>query len=189
MESGENRSILEVLNGQYVNNTNPENFFNVYQSTYKTLNEIAQGYTVNSSYLDSKGNLTTTEGGAVNFISDVLSGDIVLNQSDFGSVMSIEERRLRLIQNNFVLSSSFTYVFNRNSQFFQPDFSQFRVKLESAGNLPSAISKISNIVKNENGRKEFMGVEFSQFIRTELDYIKHWPIGKNSVLAFRSFFG
>lgn len=186
---GKNRSILEVLNGQYVNNTNPENFFNVYQSTYKTLNEIAQGYTVNSSYLDSKGNLTTTEGGAVNFISDVLSGDIVLNQSDFGSVMSIEERRLRLIQNNFVLSSSFTYVFNRNSQFFQPDFSQFRVKLESAGNLPSAISKISNIVKNENGRKEFMGVEFSQFIRTELDYIKHWPIGKNSVLAFRSFFG
>ena len=34
-----------------------------------------------------------------------------------------------------------------------------------------------------------MGLAYSQFIKTEIGYIKHWTLGVNSKLAFRSFFG
>jgi outer membrane protein assembly factor BamA len=33
------------------------------------------------------------------------------------------------------------------------------------------------------------GVPYSQYIKTEFDYIKHWDLQHSNVLAFRSFFG
>ncbi|MEL6305395.1 MAG: BamA/TamA family outer membrane protein, partial [Bacteroidota bacterium] len=33
------------------------------------------------------------------------------------------------------------------------------------------------------------GVPFSQYIKPEVDFIKHWPVGGSKVLAFRSFIG
>jgi outer membrane protein assembly factor BamA len=33
------------------------------------------------------------------------------------------------------------------------------------------------------------GVPFSQYVKTELDYIKHWDLSRSNVLAMRTFFG
>ncbi|MFJ1331720.1 BamA/TamA family outer membrane protein [Capnocytophaga canimorsus] len=183
-----NRSIFEVANVQYVRNLNANNFFNVYKSTYNRLNDIAKKYTINSAYLDTKGNLTP-EQGTVAFMGDVLNNTLSVSEPDFNNVLSIAERRYRLIRNDFILSSSFTYIFNQKSQFFEKDFSQFRIKLESAGGLLNLFSNMLKKQTQPNEKKSFLGVEYAQFIKTELDFIKHWPIGSQSSLAFRSFFG
>ncbi|WGU68439.1 hypothetical protein QIU19_14815 [Capnocytophaga canimorsus] len=141
-----NRSIFEVANVQYVRNLNANNFFNVYKSTYNRLNDIAKKYTINSAYLDTKGNLTP-EQGTVAFMGDVLNNTLSVSEPDFNNVLSIAERRYRLIRNDFILSSSFTYIFNQKSQFFEKDFSQFRIKLESAGGL---LNLFSNMLKKAN---------------------------------------
>ncbi|SQA94277.1 Uncharacterised protein [Capnocytophaga ochracea] len=57
-----NKVIFDLINVQYVNNINPGNFFNIYQSTYERLNDIAKKYSLGSRYVDDKGNLTPTEG-------------------------------------------------------------------------------------------------------------------------------
>lgn len=185
---GKNRSILEIINGQYVRNVNPDNFFNVYTNTYNRLNTIAKNYTLNPDFLDANGNLIINE-GITGFLADVTLQNITVSPTDFISILSVLERYSRLIRNDFILSSSYTYIFNRNSQFFERDFSQFRIKLESAGNMLGILSKIGGTTKNSEGKYEIMNVQYAQFIKTELDYIKHWPLGKSSSLAFRSFLG
>lgn len=183
-----NRSIFELLNVEYVNNTNPDNFFNVYTNTYNRLNDISKAYNVNTSYLDSNGNLIINE-GVSGFLTDVFSRNISLQQTDLSAVLSILERYRRLTRNDFIFSTSYTLILNRNSQLFENDFSQFRVKLMTAGNLLRIFSMLGNKSKNDEGKYSFMGVNYAQFAKTELDYIKHWPLGSNSCLAFRSFLG
>ncbi|MDO4228317.1 MAG: BamA/TamA family outer membrane protein [Capnocytophaga sp.] len=184
-----NRSVLDLLNVQYVHNLNPDNFFNIYRTSYNRLNDIAKKYTVSSTYLDSDGNLTIPEG--TEYFTEQAIGNSIsgITEADWRSVLSIAERRERLIRNDFILSTSFTHIINNNSQFFQRDFSQFRIKVESAGNLLSLFSNVYGVVRNQKDTSKFLGVEYAQFIKTEFDYIKHFPIGNQSSLALRGFFG
>ena len=43
--------------------------------------------------------------------------------------------------------------------------------------------------KNKNNQYEIAGVSPSQYVKTEVDYIKHWPLGKERVIAFHAFGG
>src|SRR5690606_14630688 len=95
----------------------------------------------------------------------------------------------RLTENNLIVASNFNYVKDRRENLFDENFSIFRVKVESAGNLLSTASQLLGLDKNENDQYELFNVAYSQYIKTELDYIKHWDLGKRNVLAFRSFFG
>ncbi|WP_313808023.1 BamA/TamA family outer membrane protein [Flavobacterium sp.] len=186
-----NSARLDLFNVQYVRNLNPGNYFSVYESSYNTLNSIAQTYNTNPSNVDSNGNLTIPEGGANNFIGEVLNGNTALDPSDneFSTVKSIEERRSRLTENNLIFASSFTYTKSTKTDFLDNSFSIFKTKLESAGNVLSLISRLKNEELNANGNRTFLDVEYSQYIKTELDFIKHWDFGKKSVVAMRSFFG
>jgi outer membrane protein assembly factor BamA len=58
-----------------------------------------------------------------------------------------------------------------------------------AGNLLSNLSKILNLEKNPEGSYEVFGVPYSQYVKTELDYIKHWDFGKSNILAIRGYLG
>lgn len=182
------KAVFDLLNVQYVHNLNPGNFFNIYRSTYDRLNTIAKKYALDPSYLDDQGDLIV-EKGTSGFFKDIINQRVTLKEEDITPILSIGQRQERLTRNDFILSTSFTYIFNNNSQFFQRDFSQFRVKLESAGSLLNLFSSLYGVVKEGNNPRKFLGVEYAQFIKTEIDYIKHWPIGEQSSLAFRSFLG
>jgi outer membrane protein assembly factor BamA len=43
--------------------------------------------------------------------------------------------------------------------------------------------------KNQNGNYNIFNLEYSEYLKTEFDYIKHWDLSKEKVLAVRSFFG
>jgi hypothetical protein len=49
------------------------------------------------------------------------------------------------------------------------------------------ISNTTNQVENKNGKFELFNLEYSEYIKTEFDYIKHWD--QREVLAVRTFFG
>ena len=94
-----------------------------------------------------------------------------------------------MTENDFILATSYTFTKTTKKDLADNTFYQFKTKIESAGTLLSAISSIANLPKNSNGNYEIFNLEYSEYIKTEFDYIKHWDFGKEKVLAVRSFFG
>ena len=184
---------MDLLNIQYVRNVNTNNYFNVYRSSYNNLHEIIRsGNVVTSpSYLNENGRLIIPE-GAEGFIRDVtrdLPGTSGLNPSQRQEVRNIGERKNRLTENNLIFSSNFTYLRNNKENLYDNDFSRFRFKVETAGNILSAVSSLTGASRNEDGVYEVVGVNFSQYIKTEIDYIKHWDWGNKNIFAIRTFGG
>ena len=179
---------FDLLNIQFIKNLNPENYFNVYTSSYNTLNDLAQTYNVDPANLEN-GNLTTE--GAVNFIDDVESGQTSLSPTDpeYKTIRSIGERRERLIENNLIVSSSITFFRNTKANLLDNNFYSIRTKIESAGNVLSLLADSKNEDLNQNGNKTMFGIEYSQYLKGEIDYIKHWDFGKKNTLAMRAFAG
>ncbi|MBP1224362.1 BamA/TamA family outer membrane protein [Flavobacterium sp. 1355] len=184
-----NTAKLELLNAQFVRNLNPDNYFNVYSSSYNELNNIAGVYNVTESNMED-GNLVVPT-GTTGFTNDVLSGKTALtpDSQEYQDVESIEERRLRLTENDFILATSYTFTKTTKKDLPDNNFYQFRTKIESAGSVLSAISNVSSLPKNSNGQYVIFNLPYSEYIKTEFDYIKHWDFGKEKVLAVRSFFG
>ncbi|MFN3641148.1 MAG: BamA/TamA family outer membrane protein, partial [Flavobacterium sp.] len=64
-----------------------------------------------------------------------------------------------------------------------------RTKVELAGNTLSLLSRAVGQDKNANGNYTIFDVEFSQYIKNEFEFIKHWDLKRNTVLAARFFSG
>lgn len=180
---------LDIFNVQYVRNLNTRNYFNVYRSTYSLLNDIA----LRSDFVFSDTSEDPMLGiplEANTFINLVLNGEGNLNDpTDEGTVKSIAERRERLSEDNLIFASNFRWIRDTRESIFDQNFSRWRWKLESAGNILSTVSSIFNLKENENSTYEVMGVAFSQYIKAETEYIKHWFFGKDLILAIRAFGG
>jgi len=176
---------LDIFNIQYVRNLNTDNYFGVYQDSYNTLN----GISYDIDYNDGE-DLTIPDQTDV-FISDVLNEDTILTpvDEDYQTVSDINERKERLTENNLIFSTNFNYVKDKQENIYDENFSIFRFKIELAGNMLSAASNLFGIEKNSNDRYEVFNVAYSQYVKTELDYIKHWDLSKKNVIAIRSFFG
>ena len=187
------KNTIELINIEFVRNTDPDDFFNQYRNTYNSLNTVAgQDFYQNNADLETlfndEGNLTIPE-GTNKFIDSVLVGGNVQNQGDLSLVSSIEERRQRLTENNLIFTSNYTFTKNNKQGINDLDFYQLRLKFESAGNFLSAISNIIPFNENDNNQSLVFNVPFSQYFKTEVDYIKHWSLSSTDVLAFRSFIG
>ena len=177
---------FDLFNIQYVNNVNIGNYFNVYRSSYDVLNEIAQDY---PAFLNSNGNLGIEDGGANNFIAAVQSGTPDVGPEDFKTITNIEERRVRLTENNLIFASSFSYSKTTKTDLQDDTFHVFRAKVESAGNTLSLLAKISKELKSQGQNNTILGVAYSQYIKTEFEFIKHFDMGVKKVLAMRAFGG
>ncbi len=185
-----NLARFDLFNMQYVRNLNAQNYFNVYESSYNELNRIAKTYNTNPDYIDNPdtNNLTIDE-GTTGFTNDVLTTVIPLPEVEFMTVLGIEERRVRLTENDFILASSYTFSKTTKADLNDNNFYLFRNKIESAGSILSLISNAANLPKNQNGNYEIFNLEYSEYIKTEFDFIKYWDLSKEKVLAVRTFFG
>ncbi len=181
---------FDLFNIQYVNNVNVGNYFRVYRSSYSALNDLAHDYNANPIYFDSKGDLII-DAGTNAFINDVIgpSPVITLSDNDLKTVRSISERRTRLTENNLIFATSYSFSRTTKTDLTDDDFHVFRTKIESAGNFFSLIARFSKQLENQNGNNTFLGVEYSQYIKTEFEFIKHWDMGRKKVLAMRLFGG
>ncbi|AOZ98707.1 translocation and assembly module lipoprotein TamL [Flavobacterium commune] len=183
-----NTARFDLFNIQYVRNLNSPNYFNVYGSSYDALNEIGKTYNTNPDYVDNNNNLKI-ESGTNGFINDVLTGVTNLPTNDFNEVKGIEERRVRLTENDFILATNFSFSKTTKTDLADNNFYLFKTKIESAGSLLSLIGNATNLKRNQNGNRELFNLEYSEYIKTEFDYIKHWDLNHERVIAVRSFFG
>ncbi len=185
---------LDLVNLQYVRNLNPTNYFSVYQNSFNRLQSIAlDSYSTPAGFFntDANGQQSLLKSRADEFIN-LVNEDVLYknsNPNEYQTVRNIQERKSRLVQDNFILASNFNYVRNSRENPFDTNFSIFRVKFELAGNLLYTASKLLNLENNSEGAYKVSGVPFSQYIKSEIDHIKLWNLGRSNVLALRSFFG
>tara|TARA_B100000949_G_scaffold75843_2_gene67558 strand:+ start:1939 stop:4527 length:2589 start_codon:yes stop_codon:yes gene_type:complete len=188
---------IELLNVEFVRNVNTNNFYNVYRNTFSNLDDIADDFQDDPNYSpyfepiqeegeDPRLSIPT---GANNFVRYVLNDSIPVSPEDRELVNSIEERRIRLTENNLIFATNFTHTKNSKSGINDLDFYQYRIKLESAGGMLSLLTNVIPFNKNTNGQNLVFSVPYSQYVKTEFDYIRHWSIGGGQVIAFRSFSG
>ena len=187
-----NTARFDLFNVQFVRNLNPKNYFNVYTSSYNALNEFAKNpnYNVNQTYFDSENNLII-ENGTNGFIQDVLgsSPTITTSTSDYSAIKSIEERRIRLTENDFILATNFSFSRTTKKDISDNNFYLFKTKIESAGSILSLFANTTKLNKTTNDRYKIFNLEYSEYIKTEFDFIKLWDLSREKVIAFRSFFG
>lgn len=190
---------LDLFNIQYIRNVNAENYFNVYQSSYDRLNEYANEYLsqVNPDYLKEQmnpnaGRELIIESGTNGFITDV-TGDnptIIVSEEDGRNIRRIEERRERLTENNLIFSTNFTYTMSSKRDLTDNTFFIFKTKAESAGGMLSLLAPLMTENKDVPvGNRTVFDVQYSQYIKGELDFIKHFDLRRGKVLAMRAFFG
>ena len=192
---------LDLINLQYVKNLNTVNYFNVYKNSFDLLNEIAQQTEIQNPgsvnpdyfhYTDNNQLMLSIPEGANGFISDVLDGSIQPyepNANAYELVDNIEERKKRLTEDNLIFASNITLTRDTRENLKDNNFSRIRFKFESAGNLLSGISNLAGISKNNEGAYEIFNVNYSQYLKGEAEYIKHWELDYNNVVAIRAFAG
>ncbi len=195
------KNTIELLNIEFVRNTDTDDFFRVYNNTYANLDAIADSYETLDGFADfydetvdpaadddNELELIITEGTS-GFINAILNEGQALNQEDFDEVRSIEERRERLTSNNLIFTSNYSFQKNNRENPNDNDFYQYRVRFESAGNMLSLLERVIPFNQNDNGQGLVFSVPYSQYFKTEFDYIKHWGLPKSKVVAFRGFVG
>ena len=167
---------------ELINNKNIENYFNIYSNSYGQLNFISSKYTSDPKYfLNDQLNIPN---GINLFIEDVLNGNIIIDSDDFSLLSYIEGRRQRLISNNLIIGSSFQISNNYDNRYDKKNFRQWKLKFKSSGNLASILTN-----KNSEGKKLISDLEFSQFLKIESSFIRHWDVSDNSLFAMRYFGG
>ncbi|SCY26240.1 Surface antigen [Nonlabens sp. Hel1_33_55] len=180
---------FDLINAQYVRNLDPQDFFNVYQSSYTSLNDIAMDLNITDpQYVDMENDLTVPE-GTNRFINDALQGNFNTNAGQLEDIRNINERRDRLVQNNLIIASSYNWIRNNRQGIYDEDYSRFSVRIESAGNLIAGVSSLLNVERNDNGNRRVFGVEYSQYLKPEIEYIKHWEYDGGNVLAIKALGG
>jgi hypothetical protein len=182
------RWTFSLMDVEFVNNKNKANYFGVYTNAYGELNQIAANTNTNPNYLVNE-RLIIPQGTA-SFIGDVLDGSTSILASDpsYQRVQRIEERRRRLTQNNLIISSGINFFSSSKQGIFDREFMQFRANLSWSGNLLKSLAKSFNW-KQENGQYLLFEVPFSQFIKLETDFVNHWSLSENQVVAIRAFAG
>jgi outer membrane protein assembly factor BamA len=91
-------------------------------------------------------------------------------------------------QNHFVSVSNYTFIWNNQKVSKVLDYSYYKVKLESGGNILGGLSSIFSRPK-VNGSYEIFGLQYSQFIRGDLEAKYYKIINSTDKVVFRFFGG
>lgn len=186
---------LDLVDAQFVRNLNPNNYFNIYRNSYDDLNGFAQGnlQNINPDYVttsDSGETNLTIPNGAESLIDDVRNGQTTgFTAREIRLINAIGEREDRLTENNLIVSLNFSHTLDNRENLFDENFSRLRTRVELAGNALNLIAGLSNRQEDTDGQKSLFGVAYSQYVKTEVDYAKHWDFGSNRVFAVRAFGG
>ena len=189
---------FDLFNIQFVRNLNKRNYFNIYTNSYGQANKIAQdiessnpGSIDPSLYTSNADNeiQLNIPSGIDTFLSNSAQGVYLLDQEQTNTLFSVIQREARLTENNLILATNYTWTRDTRENIFDKNFSRLRWKLESAGEILSGISNILGLEKNNTENYETLGVIFSQYAKVEAEFIKHWQVSNDYVVAFRAFGG
>ena len=190
--------LFNLIDLQYVRNLNPNNYFNIYRNSFDRLNRIAANHveSINPDYFEQENPILSPDprlsipDGANAFMKDIKAGmDFGFNKEEQQEANTLVERKDRLTENNLIFGSSFYYTKNTKESIYDHQFSQFRLHLEAVGNSLSLLTTALGNKKDEGGKHRVSGVRFSQYVKAEMDFIKHWDLGSQNILAVKAMAG
>ncbi|WP_456378130.1 translocation and assembly module lipoprotein TamL [Lutibacter sp.] len=168
---------LEIFNSQFIKNLNNNSYFNIYKSEYTQLEIIQQQYFPNQ---------ILTQENAIDFIKNNINQNFQnTNPVEYQTAKNIESRYTIITEDVLVPSISYTFTFNNSKNYKDSDFSFFRARITSSGNLTTLLAKN----RDANNVKTLFKTPIAQYLRTDLEYKKFWNISLENVIAFRSFLG
>jgi outer membrane protein assembly factor BamA len=104
--------------------------------------------------------------------------------ADFKESLPAATRQYNYID-QFIVSSSYSYSFsNYDPRYRQRNTHSLRTSVELAGNLLYALSNLTNVWKEDNGRYKLFGIEYSQYAKLDVDFSKGFILDNRSRLAF-----
>lgn len=173
---------LELFNLQYIQNLNNDSYFNIFNSEYRNLNQVAQTY-----FNDPTRELSIPE-EVLSFMETVASDTDFRNSNpqEFNTNLNILNR-YNIITSDFLIPTiAYTYTYNNQSNFKDNNFSFFKIRVANSGSFLGFLSTS----ENENDKTTFFDIPLAQYFKTDIEYKKFWDIGNNnSVIGFRTFVG
>lgn len=172
---------LEILNTQYIQNLNVGSFFNIYNSEYESLNNVAKVF-----YNDNNRVLNLPE-EAVSFMNSLADNTSFRNSNpeEYNTSLNILNR-YNIITSDFLIPTiAYTFTYNNQTSFNDNNFSFFRIRVANSGNILGLLSS----TENENNKKTFLRIPIAQYFKTDIEYKKFWDIGNNAVFGLRTFLG
>lgn len=189
---------FNLIDLQYVRNLNSDNYFNVYRNSYERLNQIARDHVErldpadfeqDNPVLSPAPDLRNPE-GANDFMDDIQGGrDFDFDEDEAEEAQTLAERKERLTENNLIFGSSFNFSKNTRQNIYDDQFTQFRFNIEAVGNSLALLASAFNFEKSKNGGRNIGGVRFSQYVKGEADFVKHWDFGHENILAVKALGG
>ncbi len=167
---------LQLLNAQFIKNLNIKSYFNIYTSEFNQIQDIATTYF----------NETITTNNVIDFINTNINTSFeATNPDEFKIAQNIKKRYNIITEDVLVPAITYTFTFNNSKNYKDIDFSFFRARIVSSGNLSTLLSK----TRDNNNVKTILKTPIAQYLRTDFEYKKFWNIQQENVLAFRSFLG
>jgi outer membrane protein assembly factor BamA len=101
----------------------------------------------------------------------------------------IENSFLRYsFSNQLVAVSSYVYTYNNNSKRNTSSF-YFRFNAESAGNTLRLLNEFAQTQKSADGVYHILGIQFAQFVKSDIDFHYYMPMTESDKIAFRFILG
>lgn len=97
-------------------------------------------------------------------------------------------------QDRLIINMGYSYHYNSTggsivNNTISSDSYSIRFNVESAGNIMYALSKATNIRKNDNGEYAILGIPYAQYVKGEFDFAKNIRIDHRNSLAFHAGLG
>lgn len=94
-----------------------------------------------------------------------------------------------LLRNTFVshltTTTNYTYIFSNQRVNKKGNFSYFKARLESSGNILRGIMALAQAEKDTNNSYRIFNIPFAQYLKYEVDYRKYWQVTNFSQVVFR----
>jgi len=190
--------MLSILNTEFVNNKQKDNYFSVFEGDYNIKNHFFNHY----YFMYNPGAAIQHFHGE---LSDVDVINMIYNDEDFLNSLdadSLEDlalfenmnfRRQTISQDVLITSLIYQYNFNQSERRNARNPWFFRGRVELAGNILGLLDNAFGFYKTETSQGKEMGmvfnVPYSQFVKLDFDVRKYFQLSSESTLAARAYFG
>ena len=103
---------------------------------------------------------------------------------EFDSILDNNPFLQRSFEQQFISGLNYSFTYNGMIDAYKKHQFFVNANLDVAGNSISLLGK-----ENENGYKSFLGMEYAQYAKTDLDLRYHFNLGKGRVIATRVYGG
>lgn len=104
--------------------------------------------------------------------------------------LSAYNQRLRYqYENHFIVAARYMFNYTGRQGNRPVGFNAFRFSIETSGHALNLLSKVLKASKNSEGRYQFLGISYAQYIRIEAEVKRNWNLNEQHWLVTRLMVG